>query len=511
MKLRDCGNLPGALCLLCALALPRVSAFAELPAVGPNYHGPPAVEIPSEYKYASWKKAEPRDALPRANWWRVFQDPVLDRLETEAVGANQDIALAVDRIAEVQAEVRVAAADFFPNVALGPSATRERLTNNGPMQRGELVGNNPFASSLAGPSGAAAPAPTGPLILSTQPLTETYNVFSFPADLNWELDLFGRVRRNRQAARATAQAAAADLDNTLLSVTANVASTYYGIRSTDAEIGVLERTISTRQDELGIARERLNAGLTSELDVSRAEAELAENQGDLDGLHRSRLEMENALATLLGSPSSDFHLARRALIDTRIPNIPPGLPSSLLERRPDVASAERQLAASNARVGVAVSAFFPVIQITGAAGFESADMGDLFNWPSHLWQIGPSITLPIFEGGRNMANLRAAQARYREQVDTYRQQVLGAFEDVENALGDIHTLSDQYDDQERAIIAADRSLQLSESQYGKGASNYLDVLDAQRTLLADERTSVQLLGQRLQATVLLIKALGGSW
>ena len=194
-----------------------------------------------------------------------------------------------------------------------------------------------------------------------------------------------------------------------------------------------------------------------------------------------------------------------------MPNIPPGLPSALLERRPDVAYAERQLAASNARIGVAVAAFFPVVRLTGAAGFESADLGTLFDWQSRIWQLGPSISLPIFEGGRNVANLREAQARYQQQVDAYRKQVLVAFQDVENSLGDLHTLSDQADAQERAVASALRALQLSQQQYTKGTNNFLDVLDAERTLLLDERTSVELFGQRLQATVQLIKALGGSW
>jgi multidrug efflux system outer membrane protein len=487
------------------------SAFAGFPTVGPTYHGPPSVETPAAFKNTApaWKKAEPRDAITRADWWKVFHDAILDRIESQAVAANQDIAQAVDRIGEVRAQVRVASADFFPNVDTQPSGIRQRTTNNGPMQRGELVGNNPFASMSAVPG--APSTSTGPLVLQTQPLSTTYNIFNIPIDLNWELDLFGRVRRNREAAHDTAQAAMADFHNTLLSVTANVAATYYDIRALDAEIGVLERTITTRQDALGIARERLNAGLTGELDVARATADLAGNQADLSSVQRARQEMENALATLLGYPASDFRLVRRAIVDTRMPNIPPGLPSALLERRPDVASAERQLAAANARIGVAVAAFFPVIRLTGAAGFESADMGSLFDWESRMWQIGPSITLPIFEGGRNIANLNAAQSRYREQVDAYRKQVLVAFQDVENALGDLHTLSDQSDAEERAIAASVRALQLSQSQYGKGAVNFLDVLDAERTLLSNERISVELLGQRLQATVQLIKALGGSW
>jgi multidrug efflux system outer membrane protein len=493
---------------LVVAALFCATALAGFPAVGPAYHGPPQTGTPGAYKNAAWKEAHPRDTEERGAWWSVFRDPVLESLEAQAVTANQDVALAVDRIAEVRAQVRVASADFFPNVDTEPSATRDRPTNTQPYQRGELIGSNPFASSPGTSSGATG---NQPLILSTQPLSRTYNLFNFPLDLNWEIDLFGRVRRNREAARATADAAVADYRNTLLSVTANVASAYYEVRALDAEIGVLQRTIDTRQDALGIAQERLNAGLTNELDVQRATSDLASDQADLAGVRRSRLEMENALATLLGMPASEFRLAPRAITATRIPNIPPGLPSSLLERRPDVASAERQLAASNARVGVAVAAFFPVIRLTGAAGFESADMGDLFDWQSRFWQIGPSITLPIFEGGRNTANLRAAQARYREQVDAYHKQVLIAFQDVENALGDLRTLSDQSDAQDRAIAASVRALKLSNDQYGKGAVNFLDVLDAQRTLLKDERTNVQLFGQRLQATVALIKALGGTW
>jgi multidrug efflux system outer membrane protein len=498
-----------ALLLLCASA-----AAGGIPAVGPDYHGPPPVETPADFKNTpppAWKHAEPSDGQARGDWWKVFRDPVLNDIETQAVTANQDVALAVDRIGEVRAQVGVAAADFFPNIDTEPSGVRERSTNTAPFQRGELLGGNPFASQAGG---AASPSPsTGgtPLAFNTQPLSRTDNVFQLPLDLNWELDLFGRVRRNREAAHATAQAALADLNNTLLSVTANVAGTYYDIRALDAETGVLEHTIATRQDALQIAQERLNAGVTSSLDVARARADLAGDQADLFAVRRTRDEMENALATLTGFPASNFRLARRPLTDTRMPNIPPGLPSALLERRPDVAEAERQLAAANAHIGVAVAAFFPVIRLTGAAGFESADMGDLFDWQSRIWQIGPSITFPIFEGGRNVANLHAAQARYRQQVDMYRQQVLVAFQDVENALADLHTLSDQSDAQERAVAAAVQALQLSQSQYGKGASNFLDVLDAERTLLSDERVSVQLLGQRLQATVLLIKALGGTW
>jgi multidrug efflux system outer membrane protein len=476
-------------------------------AAGPNYQGPPPTDAPRNFKNADatngqWKVAEPRDTVTRARWWEVFHDPALDRLETEAMGANQDMRLAIDRIREARAQVRVAAADFYPGINLEPSAMRERSSNTDPSQRGELLGNNPFAG-LPGASG-------GPLILNTQPLTRTFDLFRAPADLNWELDLFGRVKRNKEAARASLEANRADFENALLSVTANVASSYYRLRALDSEIAVLEDTIKTRKEALQIARERLDAGLTGELDVVRASADLAGNEADLLGIQRTRGEVENAIATLLGRPASNFRLAANPAL-ALVPQIPAGVPSRLLERRPDVAGAERQLAAANARIGVAKAAFFPQIRLTGAAGLESADIGMLFNWQSRVWQLGPSLTLPVFEGGRNKANLHAAQARYDEQLDSYRKQVLVAFEEVETALVDIRTLSAQADAQQRAVAAGRRALELSQQQYLKGAVNFLDVLDAERTLLSNERISAQLLGQRLQAVAQLIKALGGRW
>jgi multidrug efflux system outer membrane protein len=477
--------------------------------VGPDYHGPPATPVPAQFKNArgsemgKWKVAEPKDGEDRADWWSAFHDPSLDALEKQATASNQDLAVAVARIAEARAQTRVAAADFLPSIQGQPSYTRERNSNTLPSQLGELVGKTPF--STPGVAGGGSP-----LILATQPLSRTYNQFSFPFDLDWEIDLFGRVRRNTEAARANAAALQADYQNTLLSVTTNVASSYFNLRALDAELDVLEATIKTRTDSLQIAQERLDAGVTSELDVVRAKSELASNESDVFSVRRSRAEMENALAILLGRAASDFKAPAKPLASLP-PSIPAGAPSELLERRPDVASAERELAAANARIGVATAAFFPVVRLTGAAGFESADLGHLFQWQSSLWQIGPSVTLPIFQGGRNLANLQNAHAAYDEQVARYRQQVLGAFRDVENALVDLRTLAGQADAQERAVEAEKRSLQLSQDQYNKGAANFLDVLDAQRTLLADQRVSVQLLGQRSQATVQLIKALGGNW
>ncbi len=471
--------------------------------LGPRYHGPPRDQLPVAFKNSKqWKVAEPSDKEAGGPWWKIFHDAELNRLEEQALNANQDLRLAAARIAEGRALSRVAAADFFPNVNVDARGERMRNSNRLPFQKGKLIGNNPFS----GGGGGTTEEP----VISTQPLSTTQNDFRVPANLNWEIDLFGRVRNQYAAARAEAQAAEADFRAMQLSVAANVASQYFLLRSFDAEMDVFDRTIKTRQDGLKIANERLQAGLTSDLDVTRAGADLANNEAGRFAVERTRNQIENALATLLGISASELHMPRRPIAGN-VPSVPAGLPSELLERRPDVAAAERQLSAANARIGVAEAAFFPRIRLTGAGGFESADFGLLFDAQSRFWQIGPSITLPIFEGGRNVANLRAAKARYDQAMARYRQQVLVAFQDVETALSDLRTLSGQAEAQQRAAEAEQRTLDLGQQQYEKGATNFLDVLDAQRALLQNQRTAAELLGQRMQATVQLIKALGGEW
>jgi multidrug efflux system outer membrane protein len=350
------------------------------------------------------------------------------------------------------------------------------------------------------------------LIFPEQPLSSTYNLFRAPLELSWELDLFGRLRRNYESYRAQREAIERDYQNITLSVAANVAVNYFALRSLDAETAILNRAIADRREALRISEERLQAGLTSELDVTRAKADLASNESDLYAVARTRGEVENAIATLVGRPASLVHLSPRPLSTTSAPpHVPVSLPSKLLERRPDVAEAERQLASANAQIGVAKAAFFPVIRLTGEGGFESADIRLLFNWQSRIWTIGPSVTLPIFEGGKNIANLKAAHARYDEAVGRYRGQVLTAFQDVENALNDLRQLAGQAEADDRALASARRSLELARQQYAKGQVNFLDVLDAERTALSDERLTAQLAGQRMQSTVQLVKALGGGW
>ena len=352
-----------------------VLLLAGCKAVGPDYYGPPAPEEPNPARFKNatadnarrWKIAEPKDMEVRSAWWEIFRDPDLNNLEAAATANNQNLRLALARIAESRAQTRVAASDFYPHVDYEPSYVRERMSNNEPYQTGQLVNPKTIGGASSGTTG-------GPLILTQQPLTRTYALFRQPADLNWELDIFGRVRRNTEAAHAEAQSVQADFENMKLSVAANVAFTYYNVRALDTEIAVINRTIHARQDALGIAQERLSAGLTGELDVVREKSELATDRADLEGVRRSRLEMENALATLVGQPASTFRFGEHELsASARPPRVPAGLPSRLLERRPDVAVAERELAANNARVGVAVAAFFPRITLTGAAWLRERD------------------------------------------------------------------------------------------------------------------------------------------
>jgi multidrug efflux system outer membrane protein len=487
-------------------------------AVGPNYHGMPpqtTADLPTRYKNRStndrrWKRAVPNEAALGGQWWLVFNDRTLNRLEAEALANNQDLRTAVNRIDEAQAQVRLATADLLPNLGGNGKFTNQRSSSTDAEQSGRLVGS----SSLGGGGGGSSASPTftgsnGPL-LTQQPISSTFDTFQHTIDLSWELDIFGRVRRNVEAAKANRQGAEEDLLAAQLSVTSNLANQYFMLHALDSESAILERTIATRQDALRIAEERLTSGLTSELDVQRAKADLASDQADLYSVRRSRGEVENSIATLSGQPASNLDLARIPL-ERGPPAIPVGLPSTLLERRPDVASAERSVAAANARVGVAVAAFYPDVRLTGATGFETANVGDIFAGQSLIWSVGPSVTVPIFEGGRNSANLQNARAQYEETVNRYRAQVLTAFQDVENALVDLHTLSGQANAQDIAVTAARRALELSQQQYEKGAVSFLDVLDAERTLLQDERVSAQLLGVRLQVTVQLIKALGGKW
>ena len=461
-----------------------ISALSGSAAVGPNYVRPTS-SVPVTYKstndLGAWKEAKPLDNVPKGNWWEIFGDSTLDELERQAVVANQDLKAAVARVDQARAAARVARSELLPSLDANPSWHRERFSPNQVPSFGDI----------------------------------TANTFRTPLDLSYEIDLWGRVRRSFESARADAQASLAAFHNVLLTLQSDVAQSYFALRALDAEIATAVSTVALRQEQVRLVRSRFEGGIGNELDVARAETELATTEAEVSSLAKRRVELENALAILVGANPATFKLA--ALNDANVnwnptpPVVPAGLPADLLERRPDVAEAERQLAAANARIGVAKAAFFPVLRLTGSGGYLSGDIDNLFNWESRVWSIGPSISLPVFAGGRNRANLKRSKAAYEEAVAAYRQRILVAFGDVENSLAGIHHLGNQAAAQQRAVANARRAAELAGERYRAGIVSYLEVVDANRATLQTERANAQIVGQRLITAVQLIKALGGGW
>jgi multidrug efflux system outer membrane protein len=453
--------------------------------VGPDYVQP-EVPQPANYKEAgNWTKAEPRDEISKGDWYKVFHDPELNELETEAQGANQTLRAAVARVSESRAAARQTEADFFPSLDFSADGSRQRTSPN----NGQLVAESP--------GGKAA--------------SHTFNSATVvPFDLSYEVDIWGKVRRAFEAAGDQAQASAADYENVLLTLKAEVATTYFAVRTADAQIDVERRTIKSYKDNLDLINSRFKGGVSTQLDVDQAEATLAAAQAQLASLDQGRAQLEHALAVLLGRAPETFSLHENPL-DLEPPSIPPGLPSNLLERRPDVAAAERRVAAQNAQIGVAIAAWFPSLHLTGQTGFDSGDLGLLFNWESRIWSYGPNIQFPIFEGGQINANIKQQRAAYEENVANYRQQVLVAFQDVEDSLSALRYLAGQQEAEDRAFNAYKGALDLTMARYNSGLVSYLDVIEAQALALGAEQLDVQIRGNRIASTVQLIKALGGGW
>lgn len=463
----------------------RVPVFCLLAlagcAVGPDYKGPPPSNTPPQWKAESpWKEAQPRDTAIKQKFWEVFDDPILGGLEQEATTNSPDLRAAFARVEQARATARISRADLFPSLNLDPSANRTRFSGNRPVQ--------PESTTFG----------------------YTVNDFVLPLDLSYEIDLWGRVRRSFRAAREQAQASAAEYQNLMLTLHAEVAQNYFAIRSIDLDRMVFGETIELRKKNLSLVESLHQGGADSALDVAQAETELASAQADLVGLDLRRAQLENALGVLCGVNASTFSLPQTDRI-YQPPPVPVGLPADLLERRPDVAEAERTMAAACENIGVAKAAFFPSIQLTGSAGVESADLKSIFDWESRTWQFGPNISLPLFEGGRNRAGLQRARAAYTEAVEQYRSQVLTAFREVEDGLAGLRLLRDQFEDQIRAVTAAKKAADLSRLRYKEGLASYFEVVQADRIALENQISAYELNGQRVVTTVLLIKALGGGW
>jgi len=462
--------------------------------VGPDYKRPEATTIPPAYAGVAnsglaslgatngWKVAQPQAQIPKGNWWEIFHDPELNELESQASAANQQLKVAVARLAEARAQIDVTRAGLFPNISVSGSFVRERTSANAP-------------SAITGQAHG-----TGP----------TFNDFTVPLSLTYELDLWGRVRRSVESARAQAQASADDLETVKLMIQAEVAADYFTLRALDAQKGVLNSSVEVFTKSLELTRNLRAGGAVSDLDVAQSETVLKTTQAQLPAVILQRAQFEHALALLAGQTASSFRVSEHAL-SAAPPLIPMGLPSELLERRPDISAAERRMAAANASIGVAKAAFFPTVQLNGLAGFESLNASTLFNWSSRLWAVGPSVTLPLFEGGRLHAGLRLAQASYEEMVASYRQSVLTAFSEVEDNLAAQTLLAAQYAAESDALTAARKQLEIVNNQYRDGLITYLEVATAENTALNVEFNATALRGQQLVAAVTLVKALGGGW
>jgi NodT family efflux transporter outer membrane factor (OMF) lipoprotein len=445
------------------------------------------VPPPDSWKtQAPWEQAAPKDAIPKGAWWQVFHDPALDAYEQQLLQANQSLMAARDRLDQARSLARVATADMFPQLSADPSAVRERGSGNRPLN-GEV-----------------------PTIANGGFTPYTQSVYTIPFSLSYEVDLFGQVRNNLAAANASLQSTAADLQNVQLVLTAELAADYFTLRELDAEFEVVQESVGYQRKGLDLVNNRHNGGIASGLEVAQQSALLDSTLSQLALVQQSRAQYEHAIAVLVGQAASSLSVPVAPLRATP-PPVPLGVPSDVLERRPDISTAERLMAYQNAQVGIARSAFYPHITLSGSGGWQSRDLASLLNAPSLFWSLGADALQPIFEGGRNRANLAAAQAAYGQSVANYRQSVLTAFQEVEDGISNLSTLSQALATQGAAVEDARRALAIANNRYIGGVTSYLDVITAQTTLLVSQRLETQLLGQQMVSSVYLVKALGGGW
>ncbi len=455
--------------------------------LGPKYQRPaatmPGVAPPAAFKEpppTGWKEAQPRDEAAKGDWWTIFDDPVLNDLETQATRQNQNLQAAMARVEQARFLVASARAELLP-----------MLRSDTVMGGGRAAGNRPVQPN-------------------SSTLSYNYGTITLPVDMTYEVDLFGAIRKRVDVSRIDVSIASAQYENILLTLKADVARTYFMVRGMDTDRSVLARNIEVQKRELEIARSRHDGGLVSGLDVAQAETQVNSTQAEYVGLERARAQVEHALAVLIGQPASSFTVTEK--FQLRVPPvIPEGLPSDLLERRPDIAAAERAMAESNARIGIARAAFFPTLPLAANGGFFTRSLATLFAANSATFLVTPLLSTPIFQGGRQKANLEAAKKEYEESVAHYRQRVLTAFQEAEDGLSDLRILQAQGVAVDETLKSARRGLDIATARYQQGLTTYLEVLDANRVVLANERLAAQTLGFRMVASVQLIKALGGGW
>jgi NodT family efflux transporter outer membrane factor (OMF) lipoprotein len=444
--------------------------------VGPRYTRPAAV-IPPTYKEGAPAAQAVTQNLQR-EWWRIFGDPQLDALESQIAVSNQNLKAAEAQFRQARALVQFNRADYYPTVTAGAAITESHISQNRP----------PHSAS----DGA------------------TFTDLFLPVDMSYEIDAWGRVRNLVEASRADAQASAADVATVNLSLQAELASDYFQLRSLDAEKKLLDDSVGSFEQALRLTENRYRGGIASNVDVAQAETQLETTRAQDIDVGVQRAQFEHAIAVLVERPASSFSIPFSPLVAPP-PAIPPGVPSQLLERRPDIAASERRIAAVNAQIGVAQAAYLPQLTLTAAGGFESGTFGTLLQGPGGFWTVGVGALETVFDAGRRRAAVEGVQASYDQTVDFYRQDVLAAFQEVEDNLAALRILAEEAKTEETAVQAAQRSLSLSTTRYRGGVTSYLEVLTAQNAALVDERTAVSILGRRLNASVLLIKALGGGW
>jgi NodT family efflux transporter outer membrane factor (OMF) lipoprotein len=459
---------------LCGLAVLAVSGCT----VGPKYVRPTA-EVPANFKEAGeWKPAQPSDALPKGKWWEVYQDTQLNALEDQINVSNQNLKIAQAQFLEARAALKISRSGLFPTVTGNASAARYQQSHN------------------------------RPLFTTSTPIT--YSDYVLSVDASYEVDAWGRVRRTVEASRSEAQASAADLATVDLSLHAELALDYFSLRGLDAEKALLDSTVVSYEKALELTKNRYQGGLASAVEVAMAQTTLDTTRAQAIDVEVQRAAYEHAIAVLIGKPASSFSLSPLPLT-TPPPPIPPGLPSDLLERRPDIAAAERRVQEANAQIGVAKAAYFPLITISPTGGFESAVITTLIQGPSGLWSFGGAAAETIFDAGRRRGVSDQAIASHEQFVASYRETVLTAFQEVEDNLAALRILEDEAKTEDAAVAAAQHSLALSINRYKGGVTSYLEVTTAQSAALTDEVTAVNLLTRRMTASVLLVKAIGGGW
>jgi len=446
-------------------------------ALGPKYVKP-TTAMPAAYKETKdWKIAHPQDGIVRGAWWKIFNDPRLDALEDQVNISNQNIAAAQAQYVQARAAVQAVRAGLFPTLGASGSYTRSKVSGG--------VGSSSNSSKVI-----------------------SDNLLS--ADVSWEIDLWGKIRRTLEASRANAQASAADLENIRLSAQAQLAQDYFQLCSLDAQKKLIDDTDTIYQKFLNLTRNRYAGGVAGETDIIQAKTQLEMIEAQSIDIGVQRSQLEHAIAVLIGKPASGFSLGTLGLAG-RVPFVPAGLPSEILERRPDVAAAERVVAAANAQIGVAESAYFPTLTLGASASYSNADLARIFSSPNPLWSLGPALAGTIFDAGLRRAQTAQARAVYASDVAAYRQIVLTAIGQVEDNLAALRILEQEAGVQDEAVKDAQKAVVLETNQYKAGTVSALDVINTTATALANEKTAVSIQGQRLNACVLLIEYLGGGW